>query len=115
MNVNEFREIIRHLEYVNEISQGNWYDEIEKCWKKEIEILSKDIEGTIEFLKNECTNDEYTWISEIIDDLIEVTQSRELLKCYKDLMLKFPDECKIYNIKGSIECAENLLVGDDNG
>ena len=114
MNVNEFRETIKRLEYVNEISQGNWHDEIEKCWRKEIEILSEDIESTIRFLKNECTNDEYSWISEIIDDLIEVTRSRELLDCYKELMLKFPEECKIYNIKESIEYAKDFLEGNDN-
>ena len=109
MNVREFREIVKRLEYANEVSQGNWHDEIEKCWKKEIEILSKDIDGTIEFLKNDCTSDEYSWISEIIDDLIEVTQSKELLQCYSDLMDKFPEECKTYNIKGSIECALNMI------
>ena len=115
MNVSEFREIIKYLEYVNDISQGNWYDEIERCWKKEIEILSKNIEGTINFLKYECTSDEYSWISEIIDDLIEVTKSKELLDCYKELMSKFPEECKIYNIKESIEYAEEYLGDEDNG
>lgn len=51
MKVNELRVIIKRLEYVNEISQGNWHDEIEKCWIREIEILSEDIEGTMSFLK----------------------------------------------------------------
>lgn len=109
MNINKFRETIKRREYVEEISCGEWADGIEECWKEEIKILSEDIESTIEFLNNECTAEEYSWISEVIDDLAEQTQSRKLIECYKSLMIKFPEQCKIYNIIGSIEFAENAL------
>lgn len=109
MDIVKFREIIRHREYVSEISQDEWYDEIERCWNEEIRVLSEDIPSTIDFLQNECTPDEYSWISEVIDDLVRKTQSRELVECYKNLMTKFPEECKMYNIAGSIEFAEAAL------
>lgn len=64
MDIELFRKTLKYREYVGEISFEEWDDEIEKCWKKETEILSSDIEGTIDFLKNECTEDEYSWISE---------------------------------------------------
>ena len=109
MRVEEFREVIKRREYVEEISCGEWAEGIEECWKKEIALLAEDIPSTIDFLKNDCTASEYSWISEIIDDLAGITQSKELVICYKELMSKFPEECKIYNIAGSIQFAEEAL------
>jgi hypothetical protein len=111
MNIKAFREIIKRRAYIEEISCGEWAEGIEECWKTEIEILSENVASTIDFLLNECTAEEYSWISEIIDDLIAKTQSRALLECYKSLMAKFPEECKTYNIAGSIEYAEAELIG----
>ena len=109
MNVNKFREIIKRREYVEEISQGEWADGIEECQKQEIEILSEDIRSTIDFLKTECSANEYAWISEVFEDVIERVPSAELFQCYKDLMLKYPDEYSTYNIAYSIEAAESIL------
>lgn len=114
MNTKAFREIIKRRTYVEEISCGEWAEGIEECWKKEIEILSENVAATIDFLLKECTADEFSWISEIIDDLAAKTQSRELIECYKSLMTKFPEECKIYNIAGSVEYAEAELIGEQN-
>ena len=50
MNIEKFREIIKERIYVEKISKGEWQDGIDKCWKKEIEILSEDIPSSIYFL-----------------------------------------------------------------
>ena len=105
MDVIKFREVIRERSEMSD----EWLFGIEQCWKKEIEILSQDIPSTIVYLKNECTADEYTWISEIIDDLAESTQSKELIEVYKSLMIKYPDEYKKYSILSSIKFAESSL------
>lgn len=105
MDVVKFREVIRERSEMSD----EWSFGIEQCWKKEIEILSQDIPSTIEYLKNECTADEYGWISEIIDDLAESTQSKELIGVYKSLMIKYPDEYKKHNISSSIKFAESAL------
>lgn len=107
MNITKFREVIKkrtecHSEY---------YDGIEECWEEEIKILSEDVPSTIDFLKNECTASEYSWISEVIDDLAGITKSKELVNCYKELMTKFPEECETYNIAGCIQFAEEALGG----
>lgn len=109
MNIDKFREVIQERERISKECYDEWTFGIEQCWKQEIEILSEDISAAIAFLKDECTADEFSWISEIIDDLAERTQSRELVDVYKSLMSKFPEECKTYNISGSIEFAENAL------
>ena len=105
MDVIKFREVIRERSEMSD----EWSLGIEQCWKKEIEILSQDIPSTIEYLKNECTADEYSWISEIIDDLAESTQSKELIEVYKNLMIKYPDEYKKHNISSSNKFAEDAL------
>lgn len=94
----EFRKVILERERLDQISNYDNDDEIEKCWEKEVEILKEDISTTIKFLENECTSMEYVWISEIIDDLVEETCSQELLNSYKALANKYPEEYKEYNI-----------------
>lgn len=109
MRIDEFRKVIHE----REMCHDEWAYGIEQCWKKEIEILSEDIPSTIEFLKTECTADEYSWISEVIDDVVDKVPSKELVQCYKDIMSKFPEECQKYNIKGVIEICENILEWED--
>ena len=109
MNIKEFREVIKQREYVEEISSGEWEEGIEKCLKKEIEILSENIPSTIEFLNNECNAEEYSWISEVLEDVVEIVPSREFIQCYKALMTKFPEEYSAYKIAGVVERAQTIL------
>lgn len=109
MNKEAFKEVIKRRVYAEEISCGEWDEEIEKCWKIETDILSEDIPGTIEYLQNECTDDEYSWISEVLQEVVLKTMSSELVECYKSLMAKFPEECETYNIGGVVEIAEGIL------
>ncbi|MBO6089926.1 MAG: hypothetical protein J6P37_06430 [Lachnospiraceae bacterium] len=116
MRIEDFRKVIERREYVEKISSGEWAEGIEECQKKEVEILSEDIKSTIEFLEKECTADEYSWISEVIDILAEKTQSKELVECYKKLMMKFPQEYNTYKIAECVEFAEaTLSEGGENG
>ena len=109
MNIEKFREVIKERIRISEECYDEWDYGIEKCWKQMIEILSEDIPSSIAFLENECTADEFSWISEVIDDIAEKTQNSEIIMSYKKIMTRFPDECQKYNIKGSIECAEQIL------
>jgi hypothetical protein len=109
MNIEKFREVIAQRDYMEEISFGEADDMIEECCKKEIEILLKDIPSTIEFLKNECTADEYMWISEVIEDVIDINPSNELVDCYESLREKFPEVYQKYNIAGVVDICQNIL------
>ena len=109
MDVQKFREVLKKRDETHdEYDYG-----VEMCNKEEIQILSEDIPSTIEYLQNECTADEFVWISEIIDDLAEKTRSRALIECYKCLMAKFPEEAKRYYVAFCIECAEDFLEDTD--
>lgn len=109
MNIGKFKEIIRERCRIATECRDEWSFGIEKCWSQEIEILCEDVDATISFLQNECTAEEFSWISEIIDNLAERTRSRELVQAYKNLIDKFPEESKESNILESIKFAENVL------
>ncbi|MBQ8138995.1 MAG: hypothetical protein IJ195_06020 [Lachnospiraceae bacterium] len=113
MNVEKLKEVIKHREYVDEISQSEWDEEIEKCQKLVTEILAEDITSTIEYLNNNCMANEYVYISEVIDDVVDKVPSREFLEAFKKLKDKFPKEFSEYNIVGSIQCAENILKWEE--
>jgi hypothetical protein len=105
--------LVRQRNHVEEISHGEWEDGIEECRKNEIAILAEDIPGTIAFLKNECTSDEYVWISEVFEDVVNMVPSKELVQCYKELMVKFPEACSEYHIETCIENAEAILKWEE--
>ena len=50
-----------------------------ECWKQESTLLSEDISETIVFFDS-CTDEEFYWLGEVFDDLIEKTQSKELFQ-----------------------------------
>ena len=82
----------------------------EQCWKEEIEILSQNIEETILFLEKDCTADEFSWMSEIFEEIVEKTQSREFINCLYRVAEKFPEEAEKYHIVKNIKFAEKFLV-----
>lgn len=80
-----------------------------ECWKKEIEILSEDIDETIEFIKNKCEDDTLFWMSEVFEEIIEKTQSKELLASLLERANKVVDEEKQREILHEIGYAEGHL------
>lgn len=110
MNIKEFREVIMQRAQIEDESNGENQNGIDSCWEKEIEILSEDIPSSIEFIRNECTADEFSWISEVIDDVVSRTKSVEFLHCYKEAMDRFPEECRRYNILQSVHAAESVFM-----
>lgn len=90
-------------------TDDEWDYGVNQCWNDEIEILSRNIEDTIEFLENECTANEFSWLSEVFDDVAEKTQSRAFVDCLYRVAKKFPDECEAYHIDKVLEYAEGAL------
>ena len=105
MDIIGFREIIKQRKETD----NEWAYGVEQCCKKEIEILSEDIPSTIEFLKNICTAEEYSWISEVIDEVVDKNPNKELVDCYRALMTKYPEEYETCKIAGVVEICESIL------
>lgn len=77
--------------------------------KAMIELFTKDVKQTIQFLETECTGEQIIWISEILDEIIEITKSQEILDAYCVAVEKYPELGKKYNIKYFIESAADYL------
>ena len=105
MNVIKLRSTIKERE--------NTHDEydygIKQCHKKMLDIITQDTEGTVDFLQNECTANEFSWLSEIFDEIAIATNSREIIDALYFLYEKYPEESKTYNILPFVESAESFL------
>lgn len=90
-------------------TDDEWDFGIEQCWKEEIAILSQNIDDTIIFFEQECTADEFSWLSEIFDELIEKLPDSRIIKVLKNTAKKYPEECQKYNILDFIDSAQARL------
>ena len=63
-------------------------------WEKEIEALTVDITASIQFFQQECSDEEIWWLGEIVEDLAEKTQNRELLQSMRSRAELVQDEQK---------------------
>ena len=79
MNVEELKSVIAERIRIGDETQNEWYDGINAQWEKEIEILSRDMAATINFIENECDDETFYWIGEVFDDVAERTQSKDFL------------------------------------
>ncbi len=104
MQFNEFREIIKKRESIHD----EWYTEIEKCWKEMADLFSKDIYETVQFIE-ECTADEFIWLSEIFDEIARKTHSKHFVAALRSTAEKYPIETQQYNILEFIESAECIV------
>ena len=100
---------IRAAIKVREATNDEWDYGVEKCRNEEIRILTQDVNETIYFLDHDCTATEFSWISEIFDELVEITKSHALVECFYRVAAKFPDESVKYHIIEQIKMSEGFL------
>lgn len=70
---------------VIEDEEKYWVDDY---WEKAVEIFTKDVEKTIEFIQNDCTDEEFFWLAEIFATLVEKTQCKKLIEVFKERLNK---------------------------
>ena len=106
MNVNELKAVVSERIRIGDETQDEWYYGIQQCWDKEIEILSRDIEQTINFIENECDDKTFYWISEVFDDVAEITQSKEFVSTIKRRAAKVVDDEERRSVGVDVRYAE---------
>lgn len=89
-----------------------WEHFIEQCWLEEIEILSRNINDTIDFLENECTAEEFSWLDEVFDDVAEKTKSRRFVDCLYRVADKYSKELAGNHVVENLKFAEMALNTD---
>lgn len=53
-------------------------------WEAEIKQFTLDVDTSIRFIKEECSDEEFWWLGEIFDDLMEATRSVKLLNSIRE-------------------------------
>jgi len=87
----------------------NDYDTYETLWNQEVELITTNLQEAILFIKNDCSETALSWISEVLEKIIDKTHSQEFLNAFKETANKYPSECETYDIEGSIKIAEAIL------
>ena len=74
-----------------------------------IELLTRNIVETIAFLDEECSSEQFLWMSEIFEEIATKTQSKPFIEALKRTAKKYPEITKEYNIASFIDDAENCI------
>lgn len=88
------------------------YYETSPTIKAEIELFSRNFQETIDFLDSDCTAEQLVWLSEVFDEISAKLQSWDFIDALNRCADKYPEECKVYNIKECIEYAIGQLDDD---
>ena len=82
------------------------YIATQECWDQEVEILTRDISKTIEFIETECDDETFYWIGEVFEDVAEITQSKEFVTAIKKRAEKIIDDEERRSVEVDIRDAE---------
>ena len=104
----EFKKVIQEL---NSMDNNDDFKH-EELWKKEVKIITENMDETIKYLKTDCTADEFSWLSEIFREIVETCPSKEFVDELYKLAEKYPEETKKYNIISFIDEAAGYLEED---
>lgn len=50
-------------------------------WQSEVDAICADMPAAIDFILNECTDEELYWLSEVFEDIADRTRSAEFVDC----------------------------------
>ena len=87
MKFNTLREVVQFR--IVESEDNYW---VEDYWKAAIEMYVKDLSATIMFFQNDCDDEELYFLSEIFEEIVEQTQSKELVSALRSRLAKVTPE-----------------------
>ena len=61
---------------------------LKESWKRITAILSEDVIETIDFINNDCTDEEFFWLSEVFSDVSEVVQSKQFVETLRSRLAR---------------------------
>lgn len=77
MNFEKFHKVIK-----DRVENPNAFYYADPWWEKEIELFTENVQTTIAFLETECSDEELYWFGEVLEDVVQITQSRMLWKTF---------------------------------
>jgi len=102
-----FKSLKECLQYrINESEENYYYVTL---WEEEVKQACSDIERTIEYIKNTATDEELWWLGEVMEEIVQKSQSKDLVSALTERSQKVADEQKRVEIQEDIENAARLL------
>lgn len=77
--------------------------------KEMIGLLAENVDATVSFLDNECSESQFIWMSEIFDEIAELTKSKDFIKALRRVAKKYPKAVEKYNLEYFIDSAEEYI------
>ena len=110
----EYKKIVRQLELErkNHLDEVPNYEDISLAMKPEIELFTRNLQETIQFLDNDCTADQLSWMMEVFEKISAKLQNWEFIDALKRAADRFPKACEEYSIRDFILSAEGQLDDD---
>lgn len=90
-------------------TDDEWDYGVQQSWKEILSIISESLDDTVSFIENDCTADEFSWLSEIYDEIIDVFPSKRIITALRKTASKYPDEVEKYNLNYCIDEADGHL------
>ena len=91
-------------------TNDEWQDGVEECWADLTDALTEDVEATRKFLLEDCTADEASWVSEVYDDIVYKTQSREYIDLLRKSIERFPEEAERHRMAENLDIAAKSML-----
>lgn len=77
--------------------------------KDMIDLMTKNVHQVVDFITNDCSEEQFIWLSEILDEIIEKTKSPEIIDALRRTSKKYPQATRKYNINYFIDSAADYL------
>ena len=83
--------------------------------KAEINLFSRDLKQTIDFLDHDCKKNQLAWMSDVFSQISANLKSWEFVDALERAADRFPKACSEHNIRNCIEYAIGVLPDDIYG
>ena len=103
-NFESLKECLRYR--INEDEDNYYYVTL---WEEEVRLACSDINSTIEYIKNDCTDEELWWFGEVMEDVIRQSNSSVLVEVLTERGKRVADDQKRADILEDISTASGAL------
>lgn len=90
-------------------TDSEWDYGVQQSWKAALSIIAESFEGIVDFIENDCTADEFSWLSEIYDEIVDIFPTKRIIEALRKTAKKYPEEVKRYNLNYCIDEADGHL------
>lgn len=103
-NIEKLKQLLKTRIHEN---PDNYYEVT--LWEDETSTVCYDINASIFFIQHECTDEEFYYLGEVFDDIMEKTRSVEFLRCLRERVQRVVDPAWKADILEDIRTAAEFV------